>query len=230
VDDYVLAAVPGSVVAWSGGQGWNRRYRADDGLRVLLGATDPQGIRCLQAGDLDACHRFLGLAYDGSAGSRLALLEEHYPVGWEPDVSAEGNQGRPDDLVIRCMATERRNGSPDPRSACLQDIAERESATLAALPAHAYVRGSLVAYALRMGGGEALGPLEALPPEVAVGTQLAAIAGTSEHQLVRSWQSDASLGAGLFRSSAGDRPGPLALFWAGGFALLALRSTRWRLG
>ncbi len=227
---HVLEAIPQPLVPWSGGWGWDSAFRPDDGVRLMVQSTNRDGIACLQRRDLEACAGYLALSYDGSTESKLALLEYHYPASAFLPPTPVSETPRTDDLLGRCVFEQRRRGTPDARGTCLADLASREYATLGLLPSHPSARASLVAHALQLGGDGALTRLMRRPDGGSVGAHLAVVAGTSEAELVRSWQEDVSGRTGVFRSEGGERPGPASLFWAGGLALLALRSTRWRLG
>lgn len=220
----VLATLPPPLGPWSGGAGWRDEYRPLSALREMARITTPDGVQCLRSGDMAACRRYLFLDDDGSEEAVVESFARYYTADRIRTLEEQGVQS----AVLRCVSSNRRIGIPIPSSGCLRMVA-----TIRSRPdfmARSVIRGSLVAYALRRGGPGATERLRALPGGRTVGDQLAALSGMSSDRLVEAWRDDAMNGRSMFEGVGGNPPGPVSLLWAGGFALLALGSTRWRLG
>ena len=230
VQPWVVAAIPGAIGAWSGGRGWELPPERGLGLRVMVRSIDPDGIACLQTGDLLACSRYFSLDYDGTLESRRAALDRIYPAdprfpgGVDPDGPKRGAS------LFGCAEAKAQQGAGDPRGECLASISEREAVAMEMLPGGAAARSSLLSHAVRLAPAGGFRRLQDLPAGATVGEQLEALSQSPLELLLTSWRQDASLGRGLFAADPRDRPGPTSLLWAGGLAMLALRSTRWRLG
>jgi len=224
VTAHIIASVPTPIGTWSAGAGWGDDYRPLAALRSMAMVADPTGLRCLQFGDIDACARFLLVEDDGSDETRLRAWRGYYSLSRARMLEEHGATIP----LLQCIGRSRRTGLPVPRTGCLRQLSRRSIS--ADFQADRYVRGSVVAYALERGGPGALDRIERLPAGVDVGEQLEAISGMPTRDLITAWRADAMNGEGMFEKVGGDPPGPVSLLWAGGFALLALRSTRWRLG
>jgi len=219
-----LGTLPSPLGPWSGGTGWRDEYRPLSALREMARITTPDGVQCLRAGDMEACRRYLFLDDDGSREAVVESFARYYTADRIRTLETRGVQS----AVLRCISSNRRIGIPIPSSGCLRMVATIRSRP--AFMARSAIRGSLVAYALRRGGPGAMDRLRALPGAQTVGDQLAALSGMSSDGLLEAWRDDAMNGRGMFEGVGGNPPGPVSLLWAGGFALLALGSTRWRLG
>lgn len=227
---HVLSSIPDPIGLWSGGMGWTDDPATLDALREMARVTDRDGVRCLQDGDIASCGRFLFVEDDGSTEARYRAFDRYYATR---DLAMlrrlQGREGdRGWEALGRCVSRDRRIGIPLPRAGCLERLAR--SGARASFMAAPVARGSVVAFALRSGGPGALDRLRARPTGVTVAEQLEAVSGMPIDDLLAAWRGDAVNGSGMFENVGGHPPGPVSLLWAGGLALLALRSTRWRLG
>lgn len=200
---------PGSLRLWSGAPllaeepDWSVVYR-----NLVLSASGA-AARCIE-GNLEACADALSLRPPGDAWERWytpAQLRVFVESRWGEASSVAGRACvKGDDAA--CVQVLRGSGPPSP----LNSAARRALAQLA------LARGGAGAYERLLRDSTA-----------SVGARLEAAAHQPERSLIVEWRQralaarpahDAGLGVSLFS----------VLFWGALFLLLALRSTRWRIG
>ena len=231
VREHLLRTLPDPLEQWSQGWGWDSRFNADVGFQTLLESTHPDAVRCLQGNDLAACASFLFLDYDGSDHSSVVALERWYPR----EFTAAGGQELLDNVAARlrgCRITHARADlAGDWYSACLEQLVTVQGGIFEYIPSEGPARGSILAFALNAAEPGALERVGELPVDATVGEQLETLSGKPLRQLVAEWRESITLSGGIFADGRpGSGRGPLTLLWAGGLALIALRTTRWRLG
>ena len=177
---------------------------------VMVSSASHLGHACY-SGDIRACRIFLGLdqvadpiheLYDASGRRRI--------------VSYELGGAR----LFAPIATDRCLAGND--EACVSVMRGLYNITVLSSP---YMRTSLVAHALRLGGSHAAERLLLTPGEP--GVALAAAAKMPLDSLVADWQSHLDEGGG----ATGNVPWTIAISsiaWVGLFVFLALRGSRWR--
>jgi len=162
----------------------------------------------------------------------MAALSAWYPQGFRAK-SEQQFFARIEELLTACASrTEVRLPALNEdgiHTACLAEL-EHQS-VFSFVPAHGAARGSVLAFALSSADPGGIEAALALPEGTSVGDQLATIAGIPLDQLVTDWRESISVSGTIFEvGRPGSGRGPFTLLWAGGLALIALRSTRWRLG
>jgi len=231
VREHILATLPDPVEQWSQGWGWDGRFNARVGFQTLLESTHPDAVRCMQGNDLDACASFLFLDYDGTETSSVAAFTRWYPRGFDEYPAHPVSQDLAGQMS-NCRIQQSRQGvEGDLYSVCVAWIVRHYGGIFQHIPAEGAARGSILAFALENAAPGNLERVMALPPASTVGDQLATLAGMPRERLLAEWRESISLGGGLFDDGRpGSGRGPITLLWAGGLALIALRTTRWRLG
>jgi hypothetical protein len=181
----------------------------------LVTAPSPAGRRCYQGG-LAACRSSLGLV------PAVSALEDWYDAV------------RRRSLVQELEGLEEVRADPGLFAACVRDLSD--VACLAVLrrippaafppPLPAAARYSLLRTAVELGGRGAYARLVAGAGQ-AIETRLIAASGVSGDSLIRAWRA-AIFDARPEPVAVGPRAGWVALAWGLAFALISLRSTRWR--
>jgi hypothetical protein len=223
--------LPRMLNAWTANQGWDRLQARRIGYQALLQSPHPLSLACSQEGDVRACMDFLFVDYDGSPQSVVSELRGWYPEPVElwTRITREARGAALDDAG--CNAPELPwydpNGPESDFERCARRAARIYGAALA--PSKPVVRGSLLRFALERAEVVSLGALDTLPEDASIGDQLEVISGVPTERLVAEWLDALTL---VDSGPAGQQETsmPVSLLWAGAFTLLALRSTRWRLG
>lgn len=218
--------IRGPFADWTGTWSVSPPARPGDIYRALM-TTPSKANRACAEGDGDACWAALG----------LDLPEDRFPLLYTPEeardlgASLHGEWSRQrwwykpgDDAESGRRCAEGRDGGDyDSCWTFLRTYASRVPTPLGYAP-----RQSLVWVGLQLGGEGAFDRLVADPDATASEAILAA-SGASREELITSWHdwvmsSQPHVYAGLATRRR------LAFFWFLVFGLLALRSTRWRLG
>ncbi len=181
----------------------------------LVTAPSPAGRRCYR-GDLHACRSALGLVPAADA------LEDWYdPL-------------RRRSLVRELETLDEVRADPRLFSACVQDLSDVACvAVLRRVPPAAFppplpsaARYSVLRTAVELGGRQAYARLVAGAGET-MEARLTSASGVSGDSLMRAWRA-AVFDARPEPVTVEPRAGWVALAWGLAFALLSLRSTRWR--
>ena len=226
----------GPVDRWSKGFGWTADEDYRIVLRGLLADAHPLVSECFQERVLDACADALFLDWVAGLGQETQIfqrvdgpvevsVETDYwaprVVRWYPDADGRvvaGERMQPARSRTTCASRD-----PDRIEACYS-YASNSTNLFNVVPAPGAVRGSLLNYALRVGGDGAYGRLTDVPEGTTMEQRLEAASGLDGEVLLEGWLSE------LDQRAEGDRPPAQSLLWAGVFVLLSLTSTRWRLG
>lgn len=221
--------LPRVLNSWSAGYGWDREQAVRIGYQAMLESAHPLSLACSQEAEVEACMDFLFVDYDGTRQSIVTGVDAWYPRDqiW-PRVPSNLSPGARNS---GCVADDWDWVIEEPtrdRASCVQYLAQSLGPSLA--PSKAAARGSLLRFALEQTDTQDFTPLDALSEGATVGAQLEALSGVPIEELVAAWRSEMTLGEPGLGIEGGGGGGPFSLLWAGAFTLLALRSTRWRLG
>lgn len=181
-------------------------------------ATIPsRSVRDCLAGAVDECSASLGLV-EGATLDAWYTVEEARAL----TLRTFGSLGAREEGLARFPSCV---DGTDP-SACLAFLESQQGRDFT--PLHGVVRGSVVGYALRLGGNGAWVRLVEARDRP-VDEALAHTAGVSVDQLVGEWRAWVVAGRPAVHGSLASRS-VFAMMWIVLFAALAMRSTRWRLG
>lgn len=231
----VTRSLPAPVRFWLGNRSIRVHGEPTHLHRTLVLDGSLSATACAQ-GDLEACWASFGLSGSPS------------PVGewYTPRQARAFARVRDLGAWLECTA------SPAvPGEVCDEDLVSSERRWTRAIPFGHDMRADLVAFALELGGAGALDRLRAgwpTGPDGAMGrddgrvgvtlielgtrlrARLAAAAGMPPDQLMRRWRERVVLAEPASRRGFDDRTRLATGFWILFFAVLATRSTRWRLG
>jgi hypothetical protein len=200
--------LPGDVRAWLHGAGLQLRGGMDWAYRDLATSNSVAAQQCFDDA-IAACISALGLADAGRSWEAWYTPEQlRHDVrrrGLGPGRAAACIDARDD---TACLEVVRAYGGPYP-------------------PLTGAVRGTLLAHALELGGAGSFARL--LEDAASVGERLERAAGQPLPQIVSSWRARVQEGRPDMHAGVATA-GAWTLAWLALLALLAMRSTRWRLG